>query len=153
MLGWTKGEEDTGKFVSSEKLLQIYLWVWQKIHKLKVYSKYISESEKKYINQESLLQVYFWIRKCMIKIVKSEVYAYGNFSTTLLYAFQKYVKSILEACFITKFITKFTFRVYTDVYLEYSSISARQKTSKNMHNLWRNGLMVRMQIYQTSSKP
>ena len=50
-------------------------------------------------------------------------------------------KSILEVYFI--------FRVYTEVYLKYSSISAGQNTNKSLHNLRSNGLVVRVQVYQT----
>ena len=71
---------------------------------LKVSFKYTSKSENKYINSESLLQVYFLIGKCMTKISKFELFAYGNFFTYFLHAFQKQVQNILEEYFINKFL-------------------------------------------------
>ena len=46
----------------------------------------------------------------MTKILKSEVFEYGNFFTSLLDAFQKNVSIILEVYFIIKLLinTKYT---------------------------------------------
>ena len=48
------------------------------------------------------------------------------------------LKSILAVYFIL--------RVYTGVYLKYGSISGGQNTSRSSHNLWSNGLVVRVQV-------
>ena len=37
----------------------------------------------------------------------------------------------------------------TEVYLKHISNSAGQNTSTSLHNLWSNGLVVRVQVYQT----
>ena len=44
-------------------------------------------------------------------------------------------------------ITNYTWS--TEVYLKYSSTSAGQNTNKSLHNLWSNGLVVKVQVYQT----
>ena len=36
-------------------------------------------------------------------------------------------------------------------YLEYGSIFAGQNTNKRLHSLWSNGLVVRVQVYQTKN--
>ena len=53
----------------------------------------------------------------------------------------------------SKYLQKYTcsiLHIYsTEVYLKYSSISAGQDTNKRLHNLWSNGLVVSLQVYQT----
>ena len=53
----------------------------------------------------------------MTKILKSEVLAYGNFSISLLYAFQKQIQSIIEVHFITKFLMdlKYTWNILLEI--------------------------------------
>ena len=46
-------------------------------------------------------------------------------------------------------MSKSILEVSTEVYLKYSSISARQNTSRGIYNLWSNDLVVRVQVYQT----
>ena len=50
-------------------------------------------------------------------------------------------KSTLKVYFIV--------RVYSEVYLNYSSILTRQNTCRSIHNLWSNGFVIRGQVYQT----
>ena len=40
-------------------------------------------------------------------------------------------------------------KVYVIFRVQYSSISAGENTNRTLHNLWRNGLVVRIQVYQT----
>ena len=84
------------------------------------------DSKKKYLKPT-------W--KILEKYSKKYFFSVTNFGN------QNISKSTLEVYFI--------FRIYTEVYLKYSYISAGQNTNKSLHNLWNNGLVVRVQIYQT----
>ena len=92
---------------------------------MKVYSKYISKSENKCINYESLLQVHSWIRKCMTKFQNFSCLHMAIFFTSLLYAFQKQVQSILEVYPLLNFLmgSKYTWKnTSTNHFLDYFPI-------------------------------
>ena len=65
-----------------------------------------------------------------------ETYKLKLFFSAKNFGNQNISKIMLEVYFI--------FRVYTEVYLKYSSISARQNANKSLHNLWSSGLVVRV---------
>ena len=61
------------------------------------------------------------------------------------------VSQTLEIKISPKVYLKYTsyLEYFILLYLEYSSISAGQNTNKSLHNLWSNGLAVRVLVYQT----
>ena len=93
---------------------------------------------KVYLKYNSLLNS-SWNQR-ILETYKSKLF-FNYFLKFTNFGSQYVSKSILEVSFI--------FRVYTEVYLNYSSILAGLNTNRSLHNLWSNGLVVRAQVYQT----
>ena len=89
---------------------------------------------KVYLKYTSLLNSW-WIQSISEK--------YKAFSKLFSSCFQSY--KLWKSQFCLKVYLKYT----SEVYLKYSVNSAGENTSRGLHNLWGNGLVVRVQGYQT----
>ena len=112
---------------------------------MNVYFKYTSESEKNtnaFQKQiQSILEVYVITKFLMDPKYKWKVQSIFKIIFQLFSQSCKLSKS--------KFCPKVYLKYTSEVYLKYSLNSAGENTSRGLHNLWGNGLVVRVQGYQT----
>ena len=150
------------KYISLHKVYFKYTRFWKQIHLFRKSNRgiYTSEFEYEYIHKfrKSILIILLSLKKCINSKSIHQVYIDGlkkkylkptwkilekyskkYFFSVTNFGNQNISKSTLEEYFI--------FRIYTEVYLKYSYISAGQNTNKSLHNLWNNGLVVRVQLY------
>ena len=100
---------------------------------------------KVYLKYTSLLNS--WWTQSIIERYKSFSKLFSNcFHTVVNFEKQNMSKSILEVYFIFR-VQQYTFEVS-------SSNSTGQNNSRSLHNLWSNGLVVMVEVYQIpGSKP
>ena len=112
---------------------------------MKVYFNYTSGPERKYKCISKTGSRYTWsMLHCINFLMDSkyilETYKFKLFFSITNFGNQNISKSILEVYFI--------FRVQKYIW-SIAQILAEQNTNKSLHNLWSNGLVVRVQVYQT----